>query len=281
MQAHDPYVVAALESEIRMAARGVGLVDDRFDFYVVTGDISTNANAAPRFSFARQFLTGTLLVDNFPVGLRLPADRLLCIPGNHDVMFETSPERYLSAFSKLPAAPPYVWKGTARNGRQFAFYAIDSNAYGEGNIALGKIKVGTFGWLLDQLTMPVVAGTIRILLLHHHPVDLNRFRSWSLRNLILDRFTALQEGDRLLQGCRGRIDVVMHGHEHFPIAFRDEESGCIIVSAGTASEWQGAVGHSNSFHVLLFRGPSLEVLQFEWNGARFKEVNRWDFALRQ
>ena len=45
MQAHDPYILACLPTEIRQIARSLGAENDRFDFYVITGDISTNARS--------------------------------------------------------------------------------------------------------------------------------------------------------------------------------------------------------------------------------------------
>jgi 3',5'-cyclic AMP phosphodiesterase CpdA len=280
MQTHDPYIVAALNAEVKMAARSVAAPGEQFDFYVVTGDISTNSNSDARFEFARKVLTNRIAVSNsFSAGLGVASDQLLCVPGNHDVLFETTPERYLRAFGGLPAAPPYLLRASARNGRRFTFYGIDSNAYGEGNIAVGRVEPATLGWLAERLAEDGASDAIRILLLHHHPHDLNQFRSWSLRNLLLDRFTTLEEGERLLEACRARIDIVMHGHEHFPIAFRDELSGCIIVSAGTTCEWQSDIRHENSFHILAFRERTMDVVQFGWKTARFSEVKRWSFSL--
>src|SRR5260221_13452633 len=57
MQAHDPFIVASLRTNIRMAARRLGLPEDTFDLMVVTGDISTTADSEERFQFARSFFT--------------------------------------------------------------------------------------------------------------------------------------------------------------------------------------------------------------------------------
>lgn len=62
MQTHDQYIVATLRSEIAAAARSLEAPDDAFDFYAITGDISTNANSGSRFAFARRLLTDSLPV---------------------------------------------------------------------------------------------------------------------------------------------------------------------------------------------------------------------------
>lgn len=284
MQAHDPYILACLHTELRAAARRLGAPDDRFDFCVLTGDISTNANSGARFEFARQYLTGKIaLNERLAIGLDLARSELFSVPGNHDVMFERSPERYLTGFRDFPKAPPYLVCVTARNARQFVLYGIDSNLYAEGNVAVGKIQPETMGWLSEQLDRDVAEtpnrAVVRVLLLHHHPCDLNPYRSWSLRGVFWDRFTRLEEGDRLLEICRDRIDVIMHGHEHFSIAFRDRRSGCVVVSAGTTSEWQPKSGDGNRFHALIFDDLILKVIELTWNGARFREDRTWRFLV--
>src|SRR5262249_49076308 len=159
---------------------------------------------------ARSFLLRTdIALDKsaaaFKAGLGLDRHRLLCVPGNHDKMAEEGPERYLQAFRDLPAPPPFARTLELRR-RRFTFYGIDSNLYEEGNVALGMIPKATFGWLSDQLSR-ASEGEVRILLLHHHPADLNRFRRWSLMGALRERFSVLEEGWRLLELCKGNVDV--------------------------------------------------------------------------
>lgn len=283
MQAHDPFILAALRNELTLAARFVGSPSDAFDFHVISGDISTNATNEGRFAFARAFLTDSVPLDGVNIGLGLGTAGVYCLPGNHDKMFEKTSARYMSAFSGLPARPPFVETRKARNGRSFTFFGIDSNEYTEGNIGVGRIGPETVAWLGQQLTSwSGPADAIRILILHHHPADLNRFRRWSLGATLHDRFTILDEGLRLLDLVKGRIDIIMHGHEHFPVAFREEVSGCIIVSCGTTTQWQRKGERPNSFHVLVFDGPKLRVQQFDWSGrARFRPARDWTFTLNE
>lgn len=288
MQSHDSFVFAGLQHELRMAARSAGSPDDRFDFHVVTGDISTDADTPERFRFARDFITAQVPFGSGTFGLQFPRASVFCVPGNHDKMQERTLDRYRGAFDDLPAPLPYVRVVPARGGQRFVLFGIDSNLYDRGNIAVGKIDEATVAWLNregvahgPEAGLP--ADTVRVLMLHHHPADLNRFRRRSLKttvgSFLGDRFTTLREGERLLTACRDTVDVIMHGHEHFPVVFKDEVSGCVVVSAGTASEFQRDYHGGNSFHALLFYGRELRVVKFEWTGAYFTPTQFWEANL--
>jgi predicted phosphodiesterase len=148
----------------------------------------------------------------------------------------------------------------------------------------------TLGWLKEQFqeheSLNVTESqAVRVLLLHHHPADLNLFRGKSILQylgLLKDNpFTRLEEGDRLLEACRGNVDIIMHGHEHFPIAFFNPESDCLIVSAGTTSKLQSESHGKNSFHVLSFSGRRFHIVQYDWLRGRFATAYEWTGDLDQ
>lgn len=277
MRAHDPYIVATLRSAIREAAATIGW-SSPFDAAIVTGDISTSADDDDRFQFARDYLVGSSHWESRDIGLRLGTQRLLCVPGNHDKLYEASTARYLSAFSDLPSPPPYLAKIGTQHGDRLEVIGIDSNDYSEGNVALGSITPQAMSWLADlraeSTTTPhaeeenLPSRPLRILALHHHPCDLNRFRKLSARLVHRSRLTRLQEAERLLDICAGWIDVILHGHEHFPISFRDNDSGCIVISAGTTSSRSSHAGQ-NSFFTISGEGVGLRIHKFEWGRGRF------------
>ena len=299
MQAHDPYIFTTLHSELRTAARYLHAPSERFDLVFVTGDISTNAGSEERFHFAMKYLTDVVQVsDTFSAGLKIPSSNLFCVPGNHDKLGEdTRPSRYSKFFGRLPDSLPYTKTVEIESSKQkFYIYGIDSNLYEEGNIAIGKITPETFGWLSEQLSKLASeseidngndqnrALAIRVLLLHHHPADLNPLRRHTFRNFIsslfAERFTRLEEGDRLLSLCKGRIDLICHGHEHFPVVFPEHTSHCLIVSGGTTSQFYRKEKVSrNSFHALAFYGRLVKGVQFDWTGARFTPAVRWSCNL--
>jgi 3',5'-cyclic AMP phosphodiesterase CpdA len=290
MQAHDPYILATIKTNVQIAARELRLLNDEFDFVVVSGDISTAANNDERFDFARQFLTGSIAFDTAQIGLEIKTDSLICVPGNHDKMGEQSLKRYLAAFSHLPDVIPYVKVREAKNGLRFAFYGIDSNLYEEGNVAIGHISERNLSWLSNEMGRSFKNEDgidIRILVLHHHPCDLNRFRRKSIRGILTKKLTRLEGADRLLDICKGWINIILHGHEHFPISFRDERSKCIIVSGGTLSQFQKYYTHNN-FNALIFSKDKMKIVEYEWTGGRFrrKQTNEsinssvFDFAIQ-
>ncbi len=296
MQSHDGYILTSLPSDIQKAASYIAAPQKRFDFHVVTGDISTNAMSDERFSFARKFLVQQLSVRDkyasqvFDVGLNLGEDNILCVPGNHDKLDRSNLNEYLSGFGDLPQRPPYVVDKLSHSDQRFIFFAIDSNLYSEGNEAVGEISAITLGWLKKQFDNYESLDThesqaVRVLLLHHHPADLNTFRSRSIRHYIpllkTNPFTKLEEGERLLEACRGNIDIIMHGHEHFPIAFFNEESNCLIVSAGTTSKIQLEAKSKNSFHALAFSGREFRIVQYDWSKGRFATAYEWTGDLDQ
>lgn len=289
MQSHDPYIFATLKTNIRAAARRIGAPNDVFDFVVVTGDISTHSDPAERFKFAKQFLTASVsLASGYETGLSIATRSLLCVPGNHDKLGQQSgPHNYAAHFKSLPALPPFRHEvQVARSEQGLIFYGLDSNLYEEGNIAVGKITPETLGWLSAKLDEDEDRPGIKIVLLHHHPADLRHFRRLSFKKWAASvlgsgypDLTRLEEGERLLELCRERVHLVLHGHEHFPIAFADKASSCVVISAGTASKWSSRRESSNSFHALRLDGLHLTVVQFDWNGSSFVATERWRLDL--
>ena len=286
MQTHDSWIIPGLETEILAAARYIRAPDDRFDFHVITGDISTDVYPPERFQFARDYLVDSVPLDPSPqskqVGLRLPPESVICVPGNHDKMALPDCKPYLAAFSDLPAEPPYAIQVQSRSGQSLLFFGIDSNLYTRGNIAVGRITPETLAQLNEFLTLseePNMLTAIKILVLHHHPADLNKFRSFSVKKLLSlitgAPFSVLKEGNRLLKACNGRIDLIMHGHEHFPIVFHESISSAIIISAGTSSSFMPKGKGTNTFHTIALAQRDYEIVQFNWNGARFLPEKSW------
>ena len=288
MQAHDPFILPSLSLNLRTAASRVHPSLRACDLNIVTGDISTNTSLQSRFDFAKEYLCGRVSFSStLSEGLGLPTEKLFCIPGNHDKLNREDLADYNHAFGQLPAATPYRRSVNAGPGQQrFVIYGIDSNLYEEGNVALGRIYPETHQWLGTEFEKvrnenASAESAIRILILHHHPVDLNPFRRGSLIKYIrhTGRLTKLEDADRLLRLCRDNIDIILHGHEHFPAAFTDETSNCVVVSAGTVSQWQPKQKVPNSFHILSFHGLILKITQFDWDGGRFDPAQTWQCDL--
>ncbi len=293
MQTHDSYIIPCLENEIRLAARYIGAREEKFDFHVVSGDISAHPVPTKRFRFARDYLLGTIPLPKKPgggssrVGLKLSKERVFCVPGNHDKLAQEDRKPYLTGFADLPKEPPYVKEVYGGNQQRLLFYGIDSNLYKEGNISVGEISPQTLARLGEYFTLtqnPNDPPTVRILVLHHHPADLNHYRPRNISKLfeyLTKSLSTLQEGTRLLKFCEGKIDLIMHGHEHFPIVFFEPISSSIVVSAGTTSSFQPKGTGTNSFHTIALADRKFQIVQFNWNGARFIPSKEWSGNLDQ
>jgi len=296
MQAHDDFLLMLLRMEInRIAAVNrarfregwpEGDISNGFDRIVVSGDISTDVTDDARFVFAHSFLTSKMPLpggtygQQASIGLGLPNNLLLCVPGNHDKMRETTPARFNGSFSQSPQRCSYV-RVLKRFGRALVFIGMDSNAYSEGNIANGEMDQARLSWLSEVLNQMQTAGlsadqdrlspdeckeAIKCLVVHHHVCDL----SIKKRYFNLGRsFTWMNGSERLLKLISGRIQVVLHGHEHYPTHFIEKESGALIVSAGTTSQWQDKAGLNSFYSLTFYDNKSVQIEEFVWNGKGF------------
>jgi hypothetical protein len=212
-------------------------------------------------------------------GLNIPNELLLTLPGNHDKMRETTLARFNRAFGNSPEPCNYV-RAFRRNGKVIIFFVVDSNDYNEGNIAKGEIDLARLSWLAKQLnnitqglaldgesfSADECSSAVKCLVLHHHVCDL----SFKKRYFNLERsFTRLTGAEDLLKLVSGRIHVILHGHEHYPIHFVEPESKALIISGGTTSQWQEEP-HKNSFyHLTFFTDNSVKINEHVWNGKGF------------
>lgn len=295
MQAHDEFLMLLLPLEVsRIANLNRKRFKDAhreaeaprfFDRVVVSGDISTDATDEERFRFAHSFLTSKLQTTGLygpqaQIGLNIQNDLLLCIPGNHDKMREVSLSRFNASFGHTPQECNYV-QFVKKGKRSIIFIGMDSNAYVEGNIALGEMDEARLSWLADvllrmqtegilagdqPLTVDECTGAIKCLLLHHHVCDLSFKKRWFNPTR---SFTKLVGSDRLLKILKDRVQVILHGHEHYPTHFTEKESGAVVVSAGTTSQWHKHAGHNSFYNLLFFNDGTLQIEEYVWNGSGF------------
>jgi 3',5'-cyclic AMP phosphodiesterase CpdA len=193
-----------------------------------------------------------------------------------------APCGYYAGFEQCPDRLNYV-RYIRRNGTSIVFFGLDSNEYSPGNVARGVIDDSRLAWLAktfaeieanglisgnDSLDPHEFESAVRCLILHHHPVSLQK----GLRGLsrLTHRFTLLEGAERLLNLVKGRIDVVFHGHEHFPVCFRHSESGIVIVSAGTLSEWTSKRRKNSFYVIMLYSDYSVNVHEYLWTGSEFQ-----------
>src|SRR5205823_6388001 len=135
-------------------------------------------------------------------------------------------------------------------GATIIFFVIDSNEYTEGNIARGEIDKERLSWLVRQLdsidkdlTPWESISAIKCLVLHHHVCDLKR-RLFNPEG----KFTKLMGAENLLKAIAGRIHVIFHGHEHYPTHFIEQQTGAVLISAGSTSQWYDKVRRNSFYH---------------------------------
>lgn len=295
MQAHDDFLLLLLPMEITRIgavnrARFLTAWPERepvtFNRVVVSGDISTDVTSDNRFAFAHQFITSKMKLSDpnygqqASIGIGLPNDLLLCVPGNHDKMRETTLARFNSSFSRSPEPCNYV-QIVRKFDSALVFIGMDSNSYAEGNIANGEMDPARLSWLSgvlsqmqteglsqgeDRLTPLECKKAIICLLIHHHVCDL----SFRKRYFNLGRsFTWMNGSERLLKLISGKVQVILHGHEHYPTHFVEKESGALVVSAGTTSQWQARPNHNSFYNLTFYDNRSVQIEEFVWNGKGF------------
>jgi 3',5'-cyclic AMP phosphodiesterase CpdA len=295
MQSHDPNLLLLLPLELSRIARlnrarfAKARPDQTpphfFDRVIVSGDISTDATDEERFVFAHTFLTSErpllsgVYAAQAAVGLNIPKELLLSLPGNHDKMRETTLVRFNRAFESSPAPCNYV-RAFRRNGKMIIFFVIDSNDYHEGNIAKGEVDHARLSWLAKQLndinsglvvdsesfSVDECSNAVKCLVLHHHVCDL----SFKKRYFNLERsFTRMAGADDLLRLASGRIHIILHGHEHYPTHFIESKSKVLIISAGSTSQWHGEPYKNSFYHLTFFENNSVQVDEHVWDGKGF------------
>lgn len=220
------------------------------DLIVATGDISTDG-AVKSLSIAKEFFDSQRVHEDgrfVTWGLAAPKRRVI-LPGNHDrygdtlLPYELAQNRELERVFEIEDKYPYVvgYKRRGENGNPagpaLLFYIFDSTLTGEAaeskspfrRIARGIIRTEECDWLENTTQTLRSAGevpdlegnplgfdfnnSIRIALLHHHPV-LNQ--KGGLFQLLDERnWSVMEQADSFINACfNAEIDLVLFGHEH-------------------------------------------------------------------
>lgn len=208
----------------------------------------------------------------------LPCLQVL-VPGNHDCrlsgIFKSSPSKVFEAVFGPSWKSPSFCPATPRG---IAFFCFDSNTNDPRvNFARGAVGRDEFRrFEKDYLTMETRHGksfveAYKIAVLHHHPLpiadsELSVLAAGAVtakvkRYFTGDAFLGLEDaGVFLREMVTKRIDLVLHGHKHFPFFARvevdtaDEKNGeTRILAAGSASKAAEGGGYRNSFNLITLR----------------------------
>lgn len=140
----------------------------------------------------------------------------------------------------------------------------------------GKISTTQLEWLESELQKQTSINKWKIIILHHHPFAYEY-------PIVYPEYSTLEEGPQLQRLCgQYGVNLVVHGHYHFPIAKTRRESGwnnpVTFISSGSLSvNQEGRLNGSipNTFHYIqLEEYPNLiKLITYEYSlGSGWRKV---------
>ena len=213
----DLHFGRSAESDERNRAVARMLLAADVDHLVVTGDITQRGRLSELGLFAEAYAPF------------IRAGRVSVVPGNHDRLGEDAGAALLRGERVVV---------DEREGLYIV--RLDSTgAHNRNPVASHGIISGDDIRKVGECLRRAPAGTLRLLLLHHHPVPLPEE---SLHEQLFARLgmpDELANGDQLLREIAGSCQLVLHGHRHRPRThelFADTRSPLQVWNAGSAPE---------------------------------------------
>jgi 3',5'-cyclic-AMP phosphodiesterase len=194
-------------------ARAQGLVEallrDRIDHVIVTGDVTHRGLAREHELFRHIFA---------------PLDeggRLTVVPGNHDRLGDDLREVLMPGPRVQLEMHPGLWivrlDSTGPHNRRWL--------HGHGIITPHDIE------RVQALLAAAPTGCVRVLALHHHPIELPQ--DSSIEALVawlgFPFASELELGPQLLEGVAASCDLILHGHRHATSAVAVHAGGGAVV----------------------------------------------------
>jgi predicted MPP superfamily phosphohydrolase len=251
---------------------------------VVTGDLLDHPNEEEFEAVRQRFQT---LCENCELDYR---ERLIVVPGNHDYRFYGLMGKKVtlqdSGFEK--AFPGWQRPRFFAFGKQsISIFCFDSNTNDPRiNFARGKVGQAEYGRFsreygeLQNQYKAAFDGSYKICLLHHHPLPIAQTETDHLFDN--DAFLGLEDAGTFMQEMvENHIDLVLHGHKHFPFFARTkfitakhgERELTILAAGSTCKPGLGAQG--NGYNLITLKdNNTIEVAQ------RFRDTSG-GFKLRQ
>jgi 3',5'-cyclic AMP phosphodiesterase CpdA len=240
------------------------------EFIVLSGDLVNKPNARS-FRLAAAYLRNLFLNSHFDL-----KERLLVVPGNHDVSFW--PKRHPDDLKRLHRYREFLRDLFGESDiesrrqrfvrvepeRKVVFACLDSTLKNFTPLAEGEIGASQRAWLKRKLTkIGEQYGDFReytrIAVLHHHCVPISGTTPSGERFMQL-----LDAGDVLKLLDDLGFHLILHGHKHVPHVYprmRPDSSVLTVVGAGTATcaflpEQQG---HGNTFNLITVSPEANEL----------------------
>jgi 3',5'-cyclic AMP phosphodiesterase CpdA len=273
---------------------GLGL-SDRVDALLLTGDFVETGESA-EFELAADF------VRTLSASISVSADRILMIPGNHDVTWNPSEfnrshpdevaslknfEQFRSELrSDSPSEVQLLDLASPTSKRRLLVFGLNSN-YVEGPDASGvgwvsNASIEAAHALYRQHVPPGSAQPVVWIVVHHHLVPVIGTSVFDARRR---RISLLANGADILEFAQEvGASCVIHGHQHQPgitelrrwSGGRSQREGSLLViaagSAGVHGDELGPIAH-NHYYVYVLSRRTLTVLSRRTGdtGKRFVE----------
>jgi hypothetical protein len=204
-------------------------LSNRIDAIVLSGDVVGNATKFDQFLRAREVIQEVLLKTGVSI------ERLLVIPGNHDVdwmpneLSNLEPGRqiswdnyksFLELLGKLDGQDVTFLGLTSRSGKvRLRIVGLDSNYIeGPGTSGIGYVSPDSFRLAEERIAADERSGDYGIvrtwLAVHHHllPVTATSLEAARARKVSVMGNASLVQ----TYASRWNVELVLHGHEHQP-----------------------------------------------------------------
>ena len=222
------------------------------DLVVISGDITQRAYGK-EFKAAREFIKN------------LPAKRIICVPGNHDIPLFNLPARFIRPFYNYQK---YLCRDlqTVYNSDQLCVVALNTvMPYKHVDGRVSKLQID---WVTNQLKS-APASALKIVVAHHpFAVVLHDDKN----NLINGANEAVD------QWSRAGLDLILGGHIHFPFFaplnthFKGIEGDPWVVQTGTATSTRVRNNTPNAFVKLQFSAGRSSVCLQRWDYDSEREI---------
>jgi 3',5'-cyclic AMP phosphodiesterase CpdA len=213
------------------------------DYIVLSGDIVNKARKGT-FKKAASYLRDVFQRAHFPIG-----ERLLIVPGNHDVGIYRKAtrdnakrlHRYRRFLMDLygeddPEARRERFFHTD-TAKQVIFVCMDSTLKSGRPLAEGQIDPPQRNWMSEELTKKAAdlggryRSFVKVAVFHHHCVEIKETAPSGNRFMQL-----LDAGDVMHLLQKHEFQIVLHGHRHFPHQkpeYRSDSGVLTVMGAGT------------------------------------------------
>lgn len=294
-QGQSPTLVNAIKTALN--GRSVGLIIASGDFTFIGSDAEYKEAAA-----ALSLLLGVLNLD---------ADRLIIVPGNHDIQWATdqvydhnSPvteapdvarKNYEDFYRRLMRHEPDKYLAMGRrfvlpSGVVLEVAALNSTSLIAGKqylAGMGKIEEASFGEVINELRWNDRKSlAFRMLVIHHHLMLLENLEP---ANGYGSGFGIAVDAPRVQRmAAEAGVHLAIHGHKHRAFIARtsvfelpekmvpNTHLGELSVVGGGSAGSKETTDHKNYFNLLEFSSDAVKVSIFQsQHKGLFGLMNRW------